>query len=182
MKSVKDQDGFSYIETIISITIITIGLLGALSALTWGIIYINEAGKKTEAKQIANSVIESIFAVRDINTNDPLVTLKISGWSSIQNKVGTNTGIFAVGTFPVRTGPGADGIYGTVDDSCAAGSSCGGNPEVPGFTRNVQINDIVENNVVRKRSLVVTISYPVGPVVRSETISTIIANLPFSNN
>ncbi len=184
MKKDKKEKGFSYIETIISLVIISIGMLGAISALTWGIFYIQEAEKVTRAKELANSTIESIFAVRDLSvvtSNSASNTTLNTGWNSIMNKSGTNTGIFVSGAFPVRESPGADGIYGTADDSCAAGNSCSNNPEVKGYTRLINITDIVENSVVRKRRIDVTISYFSGTIRRTQVISTIITNLPSNN-
>jgi hypothetical protein len=83
------------------------------------------------------------------------------------------------GWFPVRAGPGVDGIYGTTDDSCDAGGFCTSEPVAAGYERNIAITDIVENGVVRKRHIEVNVRYrAIGGVYRQETISTIIANLP----
>lgn len=178
MKLNNQQSGFSYIETIISLVIVTVGLLSALSALTWGFVYLQEAEKKTKAKQIATSVIESIFAARDITSSGGI---SISSWDSIQIKTSTNTGIFADGWFPARSESGADGIYGTTDDSCATGNSCNSNAEIQGYSRKIEITDIVQNNVVRKRRLDVRVQYYIGKLTRQEVISTIIADLPFND-
>ena len=178
MKSNPNQNGFSYIETIISMVIVTVGLLGTLSALTWGFVYMQEAEKKTKAKQAANAVIESIFAARDLNASSGV---SISGWDAIQIQASGNSGIFVSGWYPVRTDPGADGIYGTTDDSCAVGQSCNSNTELQGYSRKIEITDIVQNNVVRKRRLDVTVQYYMGTIARQEKISTIIADLPFSD-
>ena len=181
MKSKTNQSGFTYIETVISLVIITVGMLGAISALTWGVFYMQSAEKRTKAKEIANSTIESVFAVRDINSQEKNLTgtIGFTGWNLIQTYNGTNTGVFANGWFPVRNTPGTDGLIGTIDDSCPAGSSCGGNAEIPGYERQIVITDIVENGLVRKRQLTVSVRYNVGTLQRIETISTIIANLPF---
>lgn len=177
MKFKHNENGFTYIETIISLVILTVGLLGTISALTWGVFYLMEAEKKTVAKQFANSTVETIFAARDLQSQD---AASIKGWNYVQIKKPDNEGIFIEGWYPVRMGAGNDAIYGTADDSCASGSSCSNNPEVEGYSRNIEINDIVENNVVRKRRVDVTVKYFVGSVARQEKVSTIIANLPFN--
>ena len=177
MKLNRNQNGFTYIETIISLVIVTVGLLSALSALTWGFVYVQEAEKRTKAKQIGNSIIESIFSVRDITSTGGI---SISGWDAIQVKSPTNNGIFVSGWYPARADSGSDGIYGTTDDSCAIGNSCNSNAEVEGYNRKIEITDIIQNNVVRKRRIDVTVEFFVGKIARQEKISTIIADLPFS--
>lgn len=174
MRKKRGEQGFSYIEVIISMVILTIGLLGALSALTWGIVYAQEAEKKSKAKQLGNSIIESIFAVRDMRTKDGIA---FDGWQSVQVKEATNVGVFAKGWFPVRENQGDDAIYGTLDDSCATGS-CNANPVVTGYDRLIEISDITENNAVFKRQISVTIRYYVGRLSRQEKVATIIACLP----
>lgn len=172
----KNEDGFSILETIISMVILTVGLLAALSAMTFALLYSQISQKKTEAKEIAGSILENVFAIRDIQSQDGLA---ISGWDAVQIKQTGNPGIFISGWYPIRDGTGADGIYGTTDDSCPVGGSCAPNV-VPGFDRNIAITDIVENGVVRKRRIDVTVRYQVGGLSRQETLATIISNLPIS--
>lgn len=174
----RSEAGFTYIETIISMVILTVGILGTLSAMTFGLLYAQVAEKKTQAKEIAGSVLENIFAIRDIQSQNGLA---INGWDAIQIKNSTNTGIFVGDWFPVRDGTGADGIYGTDDDSCAANGACSNAAVVPGFERNIVISDIVENGVIRKRSISVSVRYrAIGGGYLTETISSIIANLPIN--
>jgi type IV pilus modification protein PilV len=175
MKPQKRENGFSLVETIIAMVILTVGLLSALSALTWGIVYVQEAEKKTQAKQIANSIMETIFAVRDMRTKDGIA---INGWKTVQNTTSDAAGVFASGWYPVRENQGADAIYGTTDDSCAASSGCNSNPLVYGFDRKIDITDITQNNSVFKRQVDVTVRYYIGTIARQEKVSTIIACLP----
>lgn len=175
MKLQKRENGFSLVETMIAMVILTIGLLGALSALTWGMIYVQEAEKKTQAKQIANSVIETIFAVRDMRTKNGIA---INGWKTVQTTDNSSTGVFADGWYPVRENQGDDAIYGTADDSCPGNSSCNSNPIVSGYDRKIEITDITQNNAVFKRQVDVTVRYYIGTLARQEKISTIIACLP----
>lgn len=174
----KGEKGFSYIETIISIVVVTIGLLGAMSALTWGLIYIKEAEKRTIAKQFITSTLESIFAVRDVTE---VGSVKINGWDAVQIKTAaTPDGMFIGDWYPVRESAGADAVYGTADDSCAAGNACSGNAEINGFSRKIFIRDIVENGITqRKRLIEVSVKYYVGTIEREEKFSAIIADLKF---
>ena len=174
----KGEAGFSYIETIVAMVILTVGLLATLSAMTYSVLYAQVAERKTMAKEIAISMIENIFAIRDIQSQGGLA---MKGWDAIQIKQPTNSGIFTGGWFPVRDAPGADGIYGTDDDSCAVGGTCTTANVVPGYERKIDIQDITESGVVRKRRITVTVRYrAVGGVYRQESISTIIANLPIN--
>ena len=175
------EAGFTYIEVVISMVIMTVGILGAMSALTFGVVYMQEAEKRTQAKEIANSTIETIFAVRDFQTTASGLT--INSWDSIQNTTTSTNGIFLSDWNPVRQSSGADGIYGTADAACAADANCSASPVIDGFERKIDITDMVENNspVIRKRRLDVTIRFRVNNSnYRTEQVSTIIANLPFN--
>lgn len=175
-KNSKKEAGFSYIETIVAMVILTVGLLATLSAMTYSMLYAQVAGKKTMAKEIAGSMVENIFAIRDIQSQGGLA---MSGWDAIQIKTQTNDGIFIDGWFPVRDGAGTDGIYGTADDSCAEGGTCTTANVVAGYERKINIDDITESGVVRKKRITVTVRYrSVGGGYLQESISTIIANLP----
>lgn len=173
------EDGFTYVETIIAMLIVTVGLLATLSAITYALVYSQITEKKTQAKEISGSIVENIFAIRDIQSQGGLA---MDGWESIQIKDSTNAGIFEGGWYPVRQAPGADGIYGTTDDSCAFGSSCGNIAEIPGYERKISITNITENGVVRKRNIAVSVRYrAIGSITHEETISTIIGNLPIND-
>jgi prepilin-type N-terminal cleavage/methylation domain-containing protein len=173
------QKGFTYVEVIISMVILTVGILGAMSALTYSLIYMQIAEKRTQAKQIAGATLETIFAVRDIQSTDGI---GIDGWDYVQNKVGNNNGIFLTGWTPVRQSSGTDGIYGTADDACDVGQNCSTSAVINGYERQIEIKDIIENgsSVILKRRINVTVRYRVnGNNYYTETVSTIIANLPF---
>ena len=174
------ESGFTYIEVIISMIVMTVGILGAMSALTYSLLYMQESEKRTQAKQIADSTLETIFAVRDIRT---VGALSIDSWNSIQNKASGNDGIFLPDWTPVRQSSGDDGIYGTDDDACAGDGSCSTSPIIQGYERKIEISDIVENGspVIRKRRIDVTIRYRVNNSnFRTEKVSTIISKLPFN--
>jgi len=65
MKS-KNQAGFTYIEVMVAIVILTIGIMAQLSALSLSMLRATESEKRTEARQLASSAIESIFSARDL--------------------------------------------------------------------------------------------------------------------
>jgi Tfp pilus assembly protein PilV len=180
----KNQEGFSYIEVMCAIIILTVGILAQLSALSLSILRQREAEQQTTARQIASSTLESIFAVRDLGNANGIVT-----WDSINTTDVNTAGLFLPGWNPIRQDSGKDGIQGTADDACAANTNCSvtsytnTSQLVSGFERQIIIANVIENSVTstKKRRIEVNIRYYVGQLRRQETLSTIVADLPFSN-
>ena len=79
-----NEDGFSYIDVMIAIVIMLVGILALTSALTANLIRSYETDKRIIAKQIALSTIESIISARDIQRPGT-----IEGWDSVGN-IGSN--------------------------------------------------------------------------------------------
>lgn len=184
MKDKVKESGFSLVETIIALVVLLVGILAAMSAISFGIMSVQESEKRSLSKEYARSTMETIFSMRDLAAFDTLNAAQTYHWEAMQIKVGSNGGVFLDGWLPIRESPGADGLYGTADDACAAGGNCvvGGTTNssavVSGFERKIEIYDIAENGVVRKRRITVRIRYSVGLLQREETESTIVANLP----
>ena len=181
MKNQK-QEGFTYIEVMIAIVILTIGILAQLSALSLSMLRASESEQRNAARQIASSTVESIFAARDLGSANG-----ISNWDAINLNNVDASGIFVPGWNPIRRDSGNDGIQGTADDACSAGQNCtvGGYTNtsqiINGFERQIEINDITETGAlkVRKREIVVKIRYGVGQITREEVLTTMVADLPF---
>jgi len=116
----KKQSGFTLIEVMISICILTIGLVGMLSLFGVALAATHDARQDLIAKQEANEAVEMIFSARNVAE----VT-----WAQIQNV--SNGGIFLDNYQPILD-PGPDGIDGTADDvygnvtnaSCPGPSQC----------------------------------------------------------
>lgn len=180
----KKEMGFSLVETIIAMIVLMIGILATLSAISFSLFYVQESEKVTFAKEYARSTMETIFSIRDLQLFDADVSDSTFKWEIIQIKTDANKGIFLDGWNPIRENPGVDGIFGTADDACSGGGGCTVNgitnnsPVVIGYQRKIEITDINQNNIVRKRYIVVRIRYWVGLQERQITESTIIANLP----
>lgn len=109
------QRGFTLIECMISMVILTIGAVGLLGV--FGLAVKANQGSQADliARQLASETIEGIYTARN--------TAEIS-WSQIQNV--SNGGIFVDGMGAVKCA-GPDGIIGTGDDvSCltASGTTC----------------------------------------------------------
>lgn len=180
----KKETGFSLIETIIALVILMIGILGTISALSFSIFSVQDSEKRSLAKEHARSTLETVFSIRDLLAFDDLPGGASYSWVSMQVLNGSNGGIFIDGWNPIRESPGADGIFGTADDACAAPAACivngttNSSAIISGYERKIEIFDITENGVTRKRRVTIRIRYFVGSLLREETESTIIANLP----
>ncbi len=183
MKTPRNESGFSYLEVIFAIMIMTVGIGATLSAMSLAMAREAESGSKNDARQITSSALESIFAARDLRNSNPL-----NNWAAINNDTVTG-GIFKTGWTPVRLDAGFDGINGTADDACPTSTNCSvgaytnSSAEMPGIERQIVITDIPETNIpnIRKKRIDINVRYVVGQQTRTETITTLLTNLPFDN-
>lgn len=187
MNQHQSQSGFSYIDVMVAITILLIGILGATGALTMSLLRSQENDKKALAKQLAYSTLESIFTARDMRKPHAL-----EGWAQIGN-VGTNMvdgdykGVFLTGWTPIRRDPGLDGVFGTADDGCAGTGGCtnfdqtvNNSQIINDYERKVEIIDLetpnrpVEYWGILRRQVDVTVRYRINQLWRQEKVSTVI--------
>lgn len=185
-----NERGFSYIDVMIALVILMVGILASTAALTANLVRSYETEKQVIAKQIALSTIESIFSARDIARPGA-----ISGWETIgnignnPNSGGTPQGVFMTDFCPIRVDLGWDGVAGTIDDACPAGAACqvSGRPDntsevMNGFERRIVITDLQDSerptppHPFSRRRIDVTVRYWVKQLRREQTVSTIIAN------
>ena len=185
-----NEGGFSYIDVMIALVILMIGILASTAALTANLLRSFETEKQVVAKQVALSTIESIFSARDIARPGA-----ISGWHSVGNtgsnpdQNGTAQGIFLDDFRPIRVDMGGDAVAGTADDACAAGSACqaAGQPDntsevLNGFERRIVITDLEDSerpsppHPISRRRIDVTVRYYIKSFRREQTVSTIITN------
>jgi prepilin-type N-terminal cleavage/methylation domain-containing protein len=109
------QRGFTLIETMISMAILTIGALGLLGVFGLAVQANQTSQQDLIARQLASEAMESIYTARN--------SAEIS-WAGIQNV--SNGGIFVDGMGSLKCA-GPDGILDTADDtSCleASGATC----------------------------------------------------------
>lgn len=190
MKETCDSEsGFSYIDVMIAITILLVGILAMLGALASNLFRSMESEQRVAAKQMALSTIESIISAKEIRRDGV-----IEGWQSLRNVIaspppGEPNGIFVNGWHPVREEMGWDGVAGTIDDACSASGPCvvSGRPTntsevIKGFQREIIITDVADPerpsppHMITRRRIDVNIKYFVNQAVRREAASTIIAN------
>lgn len=172
------QEGFSYIDTMIALVILMIGILGYMAALSAGVIMTRGQQTQLTARHIAATTLESIMSAKE---TDPLRL----GWLAVGNvgsnpdASGTNRGVFVVGNHQVRSGAGPDEVMGTADDN--------GDP-VAGFTRTITITDICDPDrpsyncptpddwPVKMRKVVVEINYFANSLEKTERVVTILTD------
>jgi prepilin-type N-terminal cleavage/methylation domain-containing protein len=110
-KSRDHQQGFTLLETMISMVVLTIGLVALLGVVGMAMTATQTSQEDMIAKKLAQEAVESIYTAR----NTANVT-----WSQILNT--GSGGIFVTGFQPINQS-GNDGIFGTADDSLAGGQS-----------------------------------------------------------
>jgi prepilin-type N-terminal cleavage/methylation domain-containing protein len=114
----RTQRGFSLIECMISVAILTIGLLSLLGVFGLAMASTQTSQENNTAKQLANEAMEGILTARE--------TANIT-WAQINNT--GSGGIFLPGFNPIWN-PGADGIIDTADDAASGFQTL----EMPGPT------------------------------------------------
>ena len=98
------QAGFTLLEALIAIVIMSVGILSLAVIYAQGISVANKTQLDYIAEKQAEQALETVFAARDS---------KLLTWASIQNV--SNGGVFIDGPTPLLA-PGPDGLYGTADD------------------------------------------------------------------
>jgi type II secretory pathway pseudopilin PulG len=191
----KNQQGFSYIDVMIAIVILMVGILAMLSALTANLIRSFQSEKRVVAKQLALSTVESVISAKEMNRVGV-----IQGFDSLRNSdqpaiLDPSTGnqifgIFLPGFNPIRDEDGWDGVAGTVDDACAVGGPCtvagrttNTSSVKDGFMRQIIITDIddperptASGYPIARRRVEVHIRYFANQIAMEEVASTILTN------
>ena len=171
------QSGFSYIDVMIALVILMVGILALLSGISAAVLQAAGQEQQMIAKQYATSAMESLMSVKETDPNR-------LGWNAVGN-VGSNPiggipqGIFLSGFQPVFQEAGADEVIGTADDTGA---------EVGGLQRQIEIVDICDPDRpspicsppgtmdVKIRSVTVTVIFFVGELEREERVTTILTD------
>jgi len=100
------QGGFTLIEVMIAIAVMSIGLLSVVASIATAIQATQSAQEDLIARQKAMDALESIYTAR----NSQQV-----GFSAINNTTASPPGIFLAGAQPLLCA-GPDGLVGTADD------------------------------------------------------------------
>lgn len=175
------EQGFSMIETVISLGVLAVGVLGTAAAMTAGMQNLGSSGSDVVVTQKAAQAIEAVFSARDSH--------KLT-WSQIRNIKGASSadnGVFVDGPQPLHLAgpdglvntagderepiessvlPGRDQILGTADDTTVT---------LNGFTREIAIRDVA-NEDGQLRSITVIITYQNGAIKREYKLTTYISS------
>jgi prepilin-type N-terminal cleavage/methylation domain-containing protein len=186
-----EQSGFTIIETMIAIAIMSIGIVTVIAAFATAVGATNNAQENLIARQKTLEAMESIYTARNaqqLNFN------QIANISS--------GGIFTTGATQLLAA-GPDGLVNTADDvSFPANGSCPSGPEclvLPGpdgilgtgddkamslanFRRQIQIASVLESDGITTnpnlRQITVTVSYTGGgsTAARAYTVNALISS------
>jgi prepilin-type N-terminal cleavage/methylation domain-containing protein len=174
MRSPSSDSGFSLVETMIALGVLTVGVLGAAGILATGMKTLGSSPGDIVVMQKATEAIEAVFSARDSHRLT---------WAQLQNVFGasgTDGGIFTDGAQPL-TLAGPDGLVGTTDDLATVESVIlPGHDQLLGtaddvtnvltqYTRTITIRNVLNDPVgcsagpsaapCQLRSVTVTITY-----------------------
>jgi type II secretory pathway pseudopilin PulG len=167
MQSNTNESGFSFIDVMIAVSILLVGVLALGGAMAAAMLRTNDSEQQLLAKQHCFSTVEAVFSARD------LTSLGFEAAQNVSPASGSNTeGIFPNGPQPIRPNVGPDGFVATADDT--------GTP-VSGFVREIVIKPPVgtaDPNTEYKtlRQIDVTVYYKVGGAPREQTVTTYMSN------
>ncbi|HUK33251.1 MAG TPA: prepilin-type N-terminal cleavage/methylation domain-containing protein [Vicinamibacterales bacterium] len=171
----KNESGFSLVETLFAIGILSVGALGMAGVFSQGMKGVNTSPDDLIATQKAAEAIESVFSARDS---------KELGWAVLCNQ--SQGGIFIDGPTKMYLA-GADGILNTNDDLQNGGTIesmvfpgpdqlIGTQDDVTKtlteFTRQIAITNI--NNDLR--SITVTITYTLNGQTKTYTLTALMSD------
>lgn len=179
MKTRSDA-GFTYIEVLIAIIILTVGILAMLSAISAAVVMSRSQEQQLTARHIAASTMESIMSVKETDPNR-------LGWKAVGN-IGSNPdpedgnqpkGIFLVGRQDVLANAGADEVIGTADDD---------GDVIIGFQREITITDQCDpdrpspicptpgTSPIKIRLIEIRVFFNVGLTERTELVRTVLTD------
>ena len=138
------EGGFSLFEMVVAMFILTIGLLGVASAISYALLASNRGRNITNSKMLVVSILEQMETLRDTGQ------LHFNEISNSQ-VVGSNFTGFPATFQPVSTIPGPDGIFGTMDDLIDAG------PDLVYGTSDDFTNPLRARVGVQRRILITTL-------------------------
>jgi len=158
--------GFSLVETIVSLGILTTGVLGTAAVLTAGMKNLSSSPADVIVTQKAAEAMEAVFSARDAR--------KLT-WTQINN-TSVSGGIFLVGPQQLKVA-GNDGLVNTADDGAIEtitlpgkdqmlGTSDDQTVTLSGYTREIKIQDVPTESG-QLRTITVIMQYQSGPTLRT---------------
>jgi type II secretory pathway pseudopilin PulG len=167
MKAMKNEKGFSYIDVMIAVAIMLVGVLALGGAMMAAMLRTADSEQQLVAKQHCFSTVEAVFSARD------LTQLGFDAAQNVTPAVGSSTdGKFPNGRRPILPDAGPDDIVATADDTGTA---------IPGFEREIVIkapDSMADPDEQYKtlRQIDVTVYYEVGGSERQVKVTSYISN------
>jgi prepilin-type N-terminal cleavage/methylation domain-containing protein len=178
-KNIRRQKGFTLIEAMLSMVILSFGILSVAAIYAQGMYLSSLTSYDYIAQKKAEQAVEAIFAARDTG---------VLSWATIQNQSTDPQGVFLDG--PQRMlQPGNDGLVGTTTSAGAADELIITGPNAarqlgtstdesvnlnPWMTRTITITPVTGE--VNLRQITVTINYQVGKIARTYTLVSYISS------
>ncbi|MFN7982181.1 MAG: prepilin-type N-terminal cleavage/methylation domain-containing protein [Vicinamibacterales bacterium] len=173
------QQGFTILEVIIAMGVLSVGLLSLVGVFAAGLQRVGSSSNQLIAREKAREAIESVHAARD--------TGRLS-WGSIRNVA--DGGIFLAGAQQLKQ-PGNDGIVNTADDGSIEtvvkpgpdgllGTVDDQTTELTNFTREIVITPLNYPNTTTVnpslRQITVNVRYLVDSAWRTYTLTTYVSS------
>lgn len=165
----RKRRGFSLIEVMVAMVVLTVGLLSVASMFSANLLVMKYAEEDSIARQEAQQMIEGIFAGRNSGAIN---------FAQIQTTdVDPVNGIFRPNFQPALQ-PGADGVMNTLDDGPGIDVGPDGKP-LTNFQRMIQINPVLLQDGVtvdpNTKQIQIWVRYQVGGMPRTYTQVTYIS-------
>lgn len=175
----KSAAGFSLIETVVAMGILTTGLMSLAGVYALGMKQMKASTPAVIAREKAREAVESVHSARDTG---------LLAWTKIRNVA--QGGSFLPGAQPLAT-PGADGLVNTADDGSVENLRAPGADGILGntddvltpltdYSREIQITDLMRDgtSIVNPnlRQITVIVRYQVDNAWRTYTLTTYISS------
>jgi prepilin-type N-terminal cleavage/methylation domain-containing protein len=169
-RTVRGNAGFSLVETMVSMLVLSVGVLGLSQAFVAGVQKALSSPYEVLATQKAAEAIESVFAARDSHTITWALMKNVADGgvflgAATPMKVAGTDGVLNTaddGAIESYTFPGPDGYVGTPDDKTLT---------LAGFTRQIQIVELTPF----LRHITVSVTYPVNGQTKTYQVTALIS-------
>lgn len=157
IKGIKSEAGFTMIEAIVAIFVLTIGLVGTVAAITYALEFSAISRNVGGAKSLIVASIEEVETLRNAQRLDFKQIANVGGVDNIDSKNPFNG--FSVGFKQISKMPGPDGVNGTDDDLIAPGADnqygtkddfTDSSLAIGGYLRQITITDLEGSTALKK--------------------------------
>ncbi len=150
-RQLHSESGVTILEMVVSMLILTVGLLGLAAAIGYAVTVSNKGRNLTNTKLLVVSTLEQMENLRN---TEQLTFGQIANVGSVDNTgAPRNFSGFPPGLQPLSRNPGPDGIFGTTDDLINTVNSTYGDGDdftdptlaLSGFSRQIAITSLNPN-------------------------------------